>query len=161
MAPASGWFIAHKTIPTYQRIEILLSIFFVFGHFFLSFSFFLSDQTLVLCCSWTHPPHREAESPVDSAVVGESSPGDNRHIVGSQGCGKRNDRGRVLMDWAHAEPLMVLNTKFRKPFAKQWTHLQAGHKRVINCWLLEKCRWLMVKDVEAGYTLESIIGALL
>ena len=91
-----------------------------------------------------------------NAVVGERCHGDPEHTVGDHGLGERNDRGQRLVDWATAENLMILNTKFRKPVEKQWTHQRGGYHRLIDYFLCDKRRWLEVRNIEA--TLDISVG---
>ena len=86
-----------------------------------------------------------------NAVIGTRRHGDSKHIVGDHGLGWRNDRGQRLVDWATAENLMILNTKLRKPIDKQWTHQRGGHRRLIDYFLCQKCRWIEVRNLEATY----------
>ena len=45
---------------------------------------------------------------------------------------------------------MILNTKFRKRFEKQWTHEQGGMKRIIDYFLCESRPWFDVRNLEAS-----------
>ena len=84
-----------------------------------------------------------------NAVVGNRIPQDNASIVGENGLGIRNERGQWLVDWATLEQQMILNTRFRKPACKQWTHSHENLERQIDFGLAPKRRWLIPKNAEA------------
>jgi hypothetical protein len=84
-----------------------------------------------------------------NAVVGTHLPEDPPHLIGEHGFGERNDRGQQFVDWATADNLMVLNTRFRKLLHKQWTHQKGMRQRLIEYHLCEKRRWLTARNVEA------------
>ena len=86
-----------------------------------------------------------------NAVVGQRRPEDPPHLIANHGLGERNDRRQQLVDWATVENLMILNTRFRKPFDKQWTHQKGTRRRLIDYYLCEKRRWLNARNVEATY----------
>ena len=86
-----------------------------------------------------------------NAMVGKRSIDDPLNLIGEHGFGDRNNRGQQLVDWVSTEGLTITNTIFRKPVEKQWTHLLFGRERIIDYYLVEKRRWLVVKNVEATH----------
>ena len=57
---------------------------------------------------------RSASSP--HTVVGEREEGDIPNVVGKYGVGSRNERGKMLIEWALSQRLGITNTMFQKPF---------------------------------------------
>jgi hypothetical protein len=84
-----------------------------------------------------------------NAVVGRNIPGDESAIVGSHGLGLRNDRGQWLVDWASSESLAIVNTLFRKPVHKLWTHTSDNIDRQIDFGMFQRVSWLTAVDSEA------------
>lgn len=59
-----------------------------------------------------------------NAKIGRKEIGDLQNI-GNFGLGKRNARGRLLLEFLYREGMFCANTFFQKPNYRKWTHGEA------------------------------------
>ena len=67
-----------------------------------------------------------------NAEVGSWRADEGYKSLGMHAEGHRNQRGEWMLAWTSLHNLIIANSYFRKRWAKQWTHLQAGRERIID-----------------------------
>src|SRR6266516_1216804 len=68
-------------------------------------------------------------------------------VHGGKGYGERNTEGEMLLEFADAMKLVVLNTWFTKNEPKKVTYESGGNKTVIDYMLVRKCDLAKVTDI--------------
>src|SRR6266516_3784360 len=68
-------------------------------------------------------------------------------VHGGKGYGERNTEGEMLLKFADAMKLVVLNTWFTKNGPKKVTYDSAGNKTVVDYMLARKCYLGKVTDI--------------
>src|SRR6266516_5497144 len=68
-------------------------------------------------------------------------------VHGGKGYGERNTEGEMLLEFADAMNLIVLNTWFTKNGPKKVTYDSGGNKTVVDYMLVRKCDLAKVTDI--------------
>jgi exonuclease III len=82
-----------------------------------------------------------------NAHVGESADG-FWAVHGGYGIGERNVEGEVMLEWAEASELAVVNTWFKKSFDKRVTYESGDSKTQIDYILVKRAELSTVKDIK-------------
>lgn len=94
------------------------------GHDVKEFEGFLESLETLLQTHRTHATG-EPKSTVFigdwNAKVGSKMPNSDETCVGIYGCGDRNERGELLVQWCEAHKLFVANTFYKKRTGRRWT----------------------------------------
>src|SRR2546425_11867841 len=87
--------------------------------------------------------------------VGEKVDGDEG-VHGGMGFGVRNTEGEMLLEFAGAMKLVVLNTWFTKSECKKATYDSGGNKTVVDYMLVRRCDLAKVTDINVIGTEECV-----
>src|SRR3989441_10732850 len=68
-------------------------------------------------------------------------------VHGGKGYGARNTEGEMLLEFADAMKLVVLNTWFTKSESKKVTYESGGNKTVVDYMLVRRCDLAKVTDI--------------
>src|SRR2546425_5046147 len=68
-------------------------------------------------------------------------------VHGGKGYGVRNTEGEMLLEFADAMKLVVLNTWFTKNESKKVTYESGGNKTVVDYMLVRRCDLAKVTDI--------------
>src|SRR5437899_442291 len=68
-------------------------------------------------------------------------------VHGGKGYGERNTEGEMLLEFADAMKLIILNTWFTKNEPKKVTYESGGNKTVVDYMLVRKCDLAKVMDI--------------
>jgi len=84
-----------------------------------------------------------------NAIIGGQSQQDDESIIGTNGLGRRNERGNQLVAWMHGMRVTAVATMHRTSWEQTWTHeLWSTHdRRQIDYILLDEIRRSDVKEV--------------
>src|SRR5437867_289909 len=77
-------------------------------------------------------------------------------VHGGKGYGVRNTEGEMLLEFADAMKLVVLNTWFTKSESKKVTYDSGGHKTVVDYMLVRRCDLAKVTDINVIGTEECV-----
>ena len=90
-----------------------------------------------------------------NAVVGMQRETEE-NTVGPYGSGRRNSRGKWMVNWASSQNLVIANTCFNGDFEQQWTYVNGGIKRQLDCIVVDQ--WVMRRAMEARASDDIGIG---
>jgi len=77
-------------------------------------------------------------------------------VHGGKGYGSRNEEGEMLLEFADAMQLVILNTWFQKDKSRLVTFESAGNRTVVDYMLVRKCNRTLVTNVKVAQNEECI-----